>query len=156
MSLGETTITLVGNLTSDPELTFTPAGAALAKFTIASTPRSFDKNTNEWKDGTTLFLRCTAWRDLAEHVTESLAKGARVIATGRLRQFDWTTEENENRSMFVLDVEDIGPSLRWATAKVERTTRSNANRADGNGGANPWDTLGSVPATSGTADSAPF
>jgi single-strand DNA-binding protein len=140
-------LTLVGNLTADPELTFTPAGVALAKFTIASTPRTFDKNTGQWADGTPLFLRCTTWRELAEHAAESLEKGTRVVATGRLRQFDWTTEQGETRSMFVLDVEDIGPSLRWATAKVIRATRN--ARAAG-----PTDDAWATPAPAPTAQPA--
>ncbi|WP_190215939.1 single-stranded DNA-binding protein, partial [Kitasatospora indigofera] len=125
MSVGETPVTVVGNLTDDPELRFTPAGVAMAKFTIASTPRTYDKNTGQWRDGTALFLRVTAWREMAEHATESLTKGMRVVATGRLVQHNWQTPEGENRSMLGLDLDDIGPSLRFATAKVTRAQRPN-------------------------------
>src|SRR5689334_10969003 len=106
MSVGETPITVVGNLASDPELRFTPNGVAMARFSVASTPRSYDKTTGQWRDGTAMFLRCTAWRDLAEHVTDSLTKGARVVVTGSLRQHNWQTPEGENRSMLALDVDD--------------------------------------------------
>ncbi|ATL27598.1 single-stranded DNA-binding protein [Streptomyces formicae] len=145
MSAGETPLTVVGNLTDDPELRFTPSGAAMVKFTVASTPRTFDKATNQWRDGTAMFLRCTAWRDLAEHIGDSLTKGMRVIVTGRLRQHNWQTPENENRSMLGLEVDEIGPSLRFATAKVERI-RSGAPNAS-SPAADPWNT--GTPATSG-------
>ncbi len=121
---GETTITTVGNLTSDPELRFTPQGVAMVKFTVASTPRTFDRTKNEWADGEPLFLNCTAWRDLAEHVAESLSKGARVVVTGRLRLSRWETPEGEKRSMMQLDVDEVGPSLRFATAKVQKMSRA--------------------------------
>lgn len=124
MSVGETPITIVGNLASDPELRFTPSGAALVKFSVASTPRSYDKTSGQWQDGTAMFLRCTAWRDLAQHIAESLTKGMRVVVTGRLRQHNWQTPEDENRSMLGLEVDDIGPSLRFATAKAERVQRN--------------------------------
>ncbi|MER7172630.1 single-stranded DNA-binding protein [Streptomyces mesophilus] len=124
MSVGDTTITIVGNLASDPELRFTPAGAALVKFSVASTPRSYDKNSGQWKDGTAMFMRCTAWRDIAQHIADTLTKGMRVVVTGRLRQHDWQTPEGEKRSMLALEVDDIGPSLRFATAKVERIART--------------------------------
>ncbi|MGW7083323.1 single-stranded DNA-binding protein [Streptomyces sp. NPDC054871] len=126
MSAGETPLTVVGNLTDDPEIRFTPSGAAMAKFTVASTPRTFDKTTNQWRDGTAMFLRCTAWRDLAEHVGDSLTKGTRVVVAGRLRQHNWQTPENENRSMLGLEVDEIGPSLRFATATVTRAQRNGA------------------------------
>ncbi|MDC7338941.1 single-stranded DNA-binding protein [Streptomyces lydicus] len=125
MSVGETPITIVGNLAADPELRFTPSGAAMVKFSVASTPRSYDKTSGQWQDGTAMFLRCTAWRDLANHVADTLAKGTRVVVTGRLRQHNWQTPEGENRSMLALEVDDIGPSLRFATAKVERVQRAN-------------------------------
>lgn len=125
----ETSVTVVGNLTADPDLRYTPAGVALVKFTVASTPRVFDANSGQWRDGEPLFLMCTAWRELAEHVSESLSKGARVIVTGRLRLSRWETDEGEKRSAYGLDVDEIGPSLRFATAKVEKTTRTRA--ADG-------------------------
>jgi single-strand DNA-binding protein len=121
---GETTITVVGNLTDDPELRFTPSGAAVAKFRIASTPRTLDKQSGEWKDGEPLFLACNIWRDAAEHVAESLQRGARVIVQGRLRQRSYETREGEKRTVYELEVDEIGPSLRYATAKVQRMNRS--------------------------------
>jgi single-strand DNA-binding protein len=127
----ETVITVVGNLTSDPELRYTQNGLAVANFTIASTPRQFDKQTNEWKDQEALFLRASVWREFAEHVASSLTKGARVIVQGRLRQRNYETKEGEKRTAFELDVDEIGPSLRYATAKVTRTQSSGANRAVG-------------------------
>jgi|SRR6266704_1784713 len=128
----DTTMTIVGNFTDDPELKFTPAGVAMAKFRIAATARIYDKTTGQWRDGDPLFLPCTAWRDLAEHVAESLSRGARVIVTGRLRQSHWETPEGEKRSMIQLDVDEIGPSLRFATAQVRKLTRTNGYGA-GNG-----------------------
>jgi single-strand DNA-binding protein len=122
----DTTVTVVGNLTDDPELRFTPAGAALCKFRVASTPRVFDRKANEYRDGEPLFLACTAWRDLAEHVAESLTRGARVVVVGRLRQSRWETPEGEKRSTIQLDVDEVGPSLRFATAKVTKLARSRA------------------------------
>ena len=121
---GETVITVVGNLTDDPELRFTPSGAAVANFTVASTPRSFNKQTNEWEDGEALFLRCSIWRQAAENVAESLQRGMRVIVQGRLRARTWETREGEKRTSFEIDVEEIGPSLKFATAKVNRASRS--------------------------------
>ena len=121
---GETVITVVGNLTGDPELRFTPSGAAVANFTIASTPRQFDRQTNEWKDGDTLFLSCSIWRQAAENVAESLQKGMRVVAQGRLKQRSYETREGEKRTVVELDVEEVGPSLKYATAKVARVQRS--------------------------------
>ena len=118
---GETVITVVGNLTADPELRFTNSGVALASFTIASTPRTFDRQSNEWKDGEALFLRCTVWREYAENVANSLTKGARVIARGNLRQRSFETKEGEKRTSYELDVDEIGPSLRYATAQIART-----------------------------------
>ncbi|MET8534740.1 single-stranded DNA-binding protein [Streptomyces sp. NPDC005065] len=157
MSVGDTTITVVGNLAADPELRFTTNGDALAKFSVASTPRNYDKNSGQWKDGTAMFLRCAAWRDLAQHIAETLTKGTRVVVTGRLRQHDWQTPEGEKRSMLVLEVDDIGPSLRFATAKVERIARTVGAPAPS---ADPWNTAGapSVPATAsgGTNNEAPF
>ena len=116
---GETIITVVGNLTADPELRFTASGAAVANFTVASTPRTFDKNTNEWKDGEALFLRCSIWRQPAENVAETLTRGARVIVSGRLQQRSYETKEGEKRTVIELAVDEIGPSLRYATAKVQ-------------------------------------
>src|SRR5947207_8585458 len=120
---GETVITVVGNVTDDPELRFTPAGAAVANFTVASTPRSFDRQSNEWKDGDTLFLRCSVWRQAAENVAESLHRGTRVIVQGRLRQRSFETREGEKRTVVELEVDEVGPSLKFATAKVSKTTR---------------------------------
>ena len=117
---GETTITLVGNLTADPELRFTPSGAAVANFTVASTPRTFDRNTNEWRDGDAMFLNCAVWRQAAENVAESLQKGMRVIVSGRLKSRSYETREGEKRTVFEVDVDEIGPALRYATAKVNR------------------------------------
>ncbi|MCB4208597.1 single-stranded DNA-binding protein [Arthrobacter sp. UM1] len=131
---GETVITVIGNLTADPELRFTPSGSAVANFTIASTPRTFDRQTNEWKDGETLFLRASVWRDAAENVAESLTKGTRVIAQGRLRSRSYETKEGERRTSMELDVDEIGPSLRYATASVKRTQRGGGGGGFGGGG----------------------
>jgi len=128
---GETVITVVGNLTSDPELRYTQAGLAVANFTIASTPRNFDRASNDWKDGEALFLRASVWREFAEHVAGSLTKGSRVIATGRLKQRSYETKEGEKRTSIELEVDEIGPSLRYATAQVTRA----ASSRDSGGGA---------------------
>jgi len=127
---GETTITVIGNLVQDPELRFTPSGSAVANFTIASTPRTFDRQSNEWKDGEALFLRAAVWKEPAENVAESLTKGMRVIVTGRLKSRSYETKDGEKRTVIELEVDEIGPSLRYANAKVNRTQRS------GNGGGN--------------------
>ena len=119
---GETQITLVGNLTADPELRFTPSGAAVANFTVASTPRTFDRQSNEWKDGETMFLNCSIWRQAAENVAETLTKGMRVIVQGRLKSRSYDDREGNRRTVFEVDVEEVGPSLRYATAKVNRTS----------------------------------
>nr|BFE66974.1 single-stranded DNA-binding protein [Actinoplanes digitatis] len=170
---GETTITVVGNLTDDPELRFTPSGAAVAKFRIASTPRTMDRQSGEWKDGEPLFLACNVWRDAAEHVAESLQRGARVIVQGRLRQRSYETREGEKRTVYELEVDEIGPSLRYATAKVQKMSRSGggggggfgasgggggnrqpSNNSGGGGGNNfddPWATA--APASTGGARS---
>jgi single-strand DNA-binding protein len=121
---GETVITVVGNLVDDPELRFTPSGAAVANFRIASTPRTFDRQSNEWKDGEALFLSCSIWRQAAENVAESLVKGMRVVVQGRLKQRSYDTQQGEKRTVFELEVDEVGPSLRYATAKVTRTQRS--------------------------------
>ncbi|GAA1149703.1 single-stranded DNA-binding protein [Ornithinicoccus hortensis] len=126
---GETPITLVGNLTADPELRFTPSGAAVANFTVASTPRQFDRQANDWKDGETLFMRCSIWREAAENVAESLTRGARVVVTGRLVSRSWDTPEGEKRTVMEMQADEIGPSLRYATAKVTK-----ASRGGGGGG----------------------
>ncbi|XVX20267.1 single-stranded DNA-binding protein [Actinomycetota bacterium] len=120
---GDTVITIIGNLTQDPELRFTPSGAAVANFTVASTPRQFDRQSNEWKDGETLFMRCSIWRDAAENVAESLQRGMRVIVSGRLKSRSYETKEGEKRTVMELEVDEVGPSLRYATAKVNRTQR---------------------------------
>ena len=130
---GETPITLVGNLTADPELRFTPSGAAVANFTVASTPRTFDRQTNEWRDGDAMFLNCAVWRQAAENVAESLQKGMRVIVSGRLKSRSYETREGEKRTVFEVDVDEIGPALRYATAKVTRTA-SGGGGGGGNGG----------------------
>jgi single-strand DNA-binding protein len=141
---GDTIITVVGNLTSDPELRFTPSGAAVANFTIASTPRSFDRQTGEWKDGETLFMRCSVWREAAENVAESLTRGAAVLAQGRLQSRSYETKEGEKRTVTEMQVEEIGPSLRRATAKVTKAQRggggggSYGGGAGGSGGSNGW------------------
>ena len=128
---GETIITVVGNLTADPELRYTQNGLAVANFTIASTPRTFDRQANEWKDGEALFLRASVWREFAEHVSQSLTKGSRVIAQGRLKQRSFETQQGEKRTVIELEVDEIGPSLRYATAQVTRTTGGGAGRSSG-------------------------
>lgn len=131
---GETVITVVGNLVDDPELRFTPSGAAVANFRIASTPRTFDKNSNEWKDGDALFLSCSVWRQAAENVAESLQRGMRVIVQGRLKARTYETREGEKRTVFEIEVEEVGPALKYATAKVTRTTRSGGTGGGFSGG----------------------
>ena len=139
---GETIITVVGNLTADPELRYTQSGLAVANFTIASTPRSFDRASNDWKDGEALFLRASCWREFAEHVAGSLTKGSRVIATGRLTQRSYETKEGEKRTSIELEVDEIGPSLRYATAQVTRAASSRdgggAPRGGGQVAEEPW------------------
>ncbi|MDQ7810002.1 single-stranded DNA-binding protein [Amycolatopsis sp. A133] len=169
---GDTVITVVGNLTSDPELRFTPSGAAVANFTVASTPRTLDKQSGEWKDGEALFLRCNIWRQAAENVAESLTRGARVVVQGRLKQRSFETKEGEKRTVVELEVDEIGPSLRYATAKVNKVSRGGGgdfgggggggNRGGGGGGGMPADDpWGSAPAASsggggGFSDEPPF
>jgi len=131
---GETIITVVGNLTDDPELRFTPSGAAVANFTVASTPRNFDKNTNEWVDGEAMFLRCSIWRQAAENVAESLQRGMRVVVQGRLKARSYETREGEKRTVFEIEVDEIGPSLKFATAKVNRTSRQGGGGGYSGGG----------------------
>lgn len=131
---GETVITVVGNLTSDPELRYTQNGLAVANFTIASTPRTFDRASNDWKDGDALFLRASVWREFAEHVAGTLTKGSRVIATGRLRQRSYETKEGEKRTSIELEIDEIGPSLRYATASVTRAASSREGGSQGGGG----------------------
>ena len=134
MMSGETVLTLVGNLTADPEIRFTPSGAAVASFTVASTPRTFDRQAGEWKDGHALFLRCSIWRDAAENVAESLTKGTRVIVQGRLVQRSYTTREGENRTVVEMQVDEIGPSLRYAKAQVTRQPRGGGQGGGFGGG----------------------
>jgi single-strand DNA-binding protein len=174
---GDTVITIIGNLTGDPELRFTPSGAAVANFTVASTPRQFDRTSNDWKDGETLFMRCSVWRDAAENVAESLQRGTRVLVSGRLKSRSYETKEGEKRTVVEMDVDEIGPSLKYATAKVNRTQRGTggggfsgggqSSGAQGGGSSNdstgqsgsgrgapaddPWATGSSAPATAGGA-----
>ena len=123
----ETTLTIIGNLTQDLELRYTPSGAAVANFTVAATPKSFDRNKNEWVDGETLFQRCSLWKEAAENATESLQKGMRVVVTGRLKSRSYEATSGEKRTVVELEVDEIGPSLKYATAKVQRTQRNNAS-----------------------------
>jgi single-strand DNA-binding protein len=143
---GETTITIVGNLTADPELRFTPSGAAVANFTVASTPRAFDRQSNEWKDGETLFMRCSVWREAAENVAESLTRGTRVVVTGRLKSRSYETKEGEKRTVVEMDVDEVGPSLRYASAKVTKAQRGGGGGGFGGQGGggfeDPWATGG--------------
>jgi single-strand DNA-binding protein len=156
---GDTTLVITGNLTADPTLRFTPAGAAVANFTVASTPRTFDRQTNEWKDGEPLFMRCSAWKQLAENVAESLTKGCGVIAQGRLKQRSYETKEGEKRTVVEMDIEEIGPSLKWATAKVTRAGRSNSGSQGGGSQQNnpaPAATGGWGPPPGGYSDEPPY
>lgn len=144
MAAGDIAVTVVGNLTSEPELRFTPSGAAVASFTIASSSRVLDKTTNEWKDGDTVFMRCSVWRQYAENVAESLQKGMRVIATGRLKQRSYETREGEKRTVVEMEVDDVGPALRYATAKVNKVQRTGGGFGAESGGGpsaaadDPW------------------
>ena len=131
---GDTTLTIIGNLTGDPELRFTPSGAAVANFTVASTPRMYDRNSGEWKDGETLVMRCSVWRDAAENVAESLGRGTRVIVSGRLKSRSYETKEGEKRTVVELEVDEVGPSLRYASAKVTKTQRGGGGGFGGGGG----------------------
>ncbi|MEV6334319.1 MULTISPECIES: single-stranded DNA-binding protein [Nocardia] len=156
---GDTVITVIGNLTADPELRFTPAGAAVANFTVASTPRVFDRNSNEWKDGEALFLRCNIWREAAENVAESLTRGARVIVSGRLKQRSYETREGEKRTVVELEVDEVGPSLRYATAKVAKASRGGGGGGgfgSGGGGGNFAPAGGGGGSRSGGADDDPW
>jgi single-strand DNA-binding protein len=152
----ETFVTVIGNLTADPEIRFTPSGAAVANFTIASTPRKFNKQTNEWDDGDTLFMRCTAWQEMAENVVESLIKGTRVVAYGRLEQRSYEDREGNQRTVVEMRVEEVGPSLRWATAQPRRAregqrTRDTVQRQQGTPAGDPWSNAGQA-----FADEPPF
>jgi single-strand DNA-binding protein len=158
---GETVITVVGNLTADPELRFTPSGAAVANFTVASTPRTYDRNAGEWKDGEALFLRCSIWRQSAENVAESLTRGMRVVVQGRLRQRSFETKEGEKRTVVELEADEIGPSLRFATAKVNKVSRGSGSGGfgGGNGGQpqqdDPWSQAPAA-GSGGFSDEPPF
>ena len=159
---GETVITVVGNLVDDPELRFTPSGAAVANFRIASTPRTFDRQANEWKDGEALFLSCSVWRQAAENVAESLTRGMRVVVQGRLKRARYETREGEKRTVFEIEVEEVGPSLKYATAKVTKASRSSSGGGGGYGGGapqggdDPWATPGAgAPAPAQGGQSAP-
>src|ERR1035437_1354518 len=158
MAAGDTQITIAGNLVEDPELRFTPAGQPVARFRVASTPRYLDKNTNEWKDGDSLFLTCNVWRQAAENVAESLTRGTRVIVTGRLKQRSYETKEGEKRTVFEVEVDDVGPSLKNASAKVTKANRSGGG--DGGGGfGGGQQSRGSAPAAdewSTSSDEPPF
>ena len=152
---GDTIITVVGNLTADPELRFTASGAAVANFTVASTPRTFDRASSEWKDGEALFLRCNIWRQAAENVAESLTRGSRVVVTGRLKQRSFDTKEGEKRTVIELEVDEIGPSLRYATAKVNRVNRPGGGGQGGGGGGGGYGGSGSGPADDPWASAPP-
>jgi single-strand DNA-binding protein len=162
MAAGDTVITLVGNLVDDPELRFTPSGQAVAKFRIASTPRYLDRNTNEWKDGESLFLTCNVWRQAAENVAESLTRGMRVIVQGRLKQRSYETKEGEKRTVFEVEVDEVGPSLRNASAKVTKASRGGGGGGFGSSGGSsgaapaddPWSTP--APAAGNYSDEPPF
>ena len=153
---GETLITIVGNLVDDPALRFTPSGAPVANFTIASTPRTFDKNANEWKDGDTLFLNCSVWRQAAENVAESLTKGVRVIVQGRLKSRSFETREGEKRTVFEIDVDEVGPSLARASAKVTRNTNGTQQARPASAPAQSWQAPAGDPWAVGGRDEAPF
>jgi single-strand DNA-binding protein len=163
MAAGDTNLTMIGNLVNDPELRFTPSGAAVAKFTVASTPRYLDKTTNEWKDGDSLFLQCQIWRQAAENVAESLTRGMRVIVSGRLKQRSYETKEGEKRTVFEVEVDEVGPSLRNATAKVTKTSRQagtgyTAPAAETASAEDPWSAapVGGGWSTTPSDDAPPF
>ncbi len=164
MAAGDTNITMIGNLVNDPELRFTPSGAAVAKFTVASTPRYLDKATNEWKDGDSLFLSCQIWRQAAENVAESLTRGMRVIVSGRLKQRSYETKEGEKRTVFEVEVDEVGPSLRNATAKVTKVNRgaggsgSFSTPVESSSAEDPWSAapVGGGWSSAGTDDQPPF
>ncbi len=167
---GDTIMTVIGNLTADPELRFTASGAAVANFTVASTPRTLDRASGEWKDGEALFLRCSIWRQPAENVAESLTRGSRVIVSGRLKQRSFETKEGEKRTVIELEVDEIGPSLRYATAKVNRAQRSDSSGGGGGYGGSgsgassrpsapaddPWGSAPAAGSTGGYSDEPPF
>jgi single-strand DNA-binding protein len=164
VAAGDIVITVVGNLTADPELRFTPSGAAVASFTVASTPRVLDKATNEWKDGDAVFMRCSVWRQAAENVAESLQKGMRVIVTGRLRQRSYETREGEKRTVMEMEVDEVGPALKYATAKVNKVQRggggfggdSGGSSSGGSSGGSSDDPWASGPSGGAGFDEPPF
>jgi single-strand DNA-binding protein len=152
MSAGDTTLTITGNLTADPDLRFTATGTAVVAFTVAASRRVYDQASGQWKDGDTLFLRCSAWRELADHAAESLRKGTRVIVTGRLKQRSYETPEGDKRTVYEVDADDVGPSLKWATAKIAKTIRDKApHPADDS---DPWQATS--PAATAVGDKPPF
>jgi len=161
MAAGDTQITIIGNLVDDPQLRYTPTGQAVANFRVASTPRFLDRQTNEWKDGDSLFLSCNVWRQAAENVAESLQRGMRVIVSGRLRQRSYETKEGEKRTVYEVEVDEVGPSLRNASAKVVRSSRATGGQGSGGGygsssgraNDDPWS---AEPADSGFSDEPPF
>jgi single-strand DNA-binding protein len=161
---GDTVITVIGNLTSDPELRFTPSGAAVANFTVASTPRAFDKASGEWKDQEALFMRCNIWRQAAENVAETLTRGARVIVSGRLKQRSYETREGEKRTVVELEVDEIGPSLKYATAKINKVSRGSGGGGFGGSGGgsgggpsdDPWGSAPMAGSGGGSDDEPPF
>jgi single-strand DNA-binding protein len=159
VAAGDIAVTVVGNLTNDPELRFTPSGAAVASFTVASSSRVLDKTTNEWKDGDTVFMRCSVWRQYAENVAESLSKGTRVIVAGRLKQRTYETREGEKRTVVEMDVDDVGPALRYATAKVNKVAREGGSFGGGGSSApadDPWASGGAGGAGGAGFDEPPF
>jgi len=163
VAAGDVNVTIVGNLTNDPELRFTPSGAAVASFTVASTPRVLDKATNEWKDGEALFMRCSVWRQYAENVAESLTKGSRVIVTGRLKQRSYETREGEKRTVVEMDVDEVGPALKYATAKVNKVSRGGGGFGDSGGSSSssgssddPWASGPSGSSSGAGFDEPPF
>lgn len=138
MAQGDTPITIVGNLVADPELRFTPSGAAVANFRVATTPRVYNRDTNQWEDGDAVFLTCNAWRQMAENIAETLTKGMRVIVTGKLRQRSYQTKDGENCTVYEIEVDEAGPSLRYATAQVNRADRQGSGQQQGSGGQSTW------------------
>ena len=154
MSAGDTTLTITGNLTGDPELRFTGTGTAVTAFTVAASRRIYDSDSGQWKDGDTLFLRCSAWRELADHAAESLIKGMRVIVTGRLKQRTYETPDGEKRTVYEVDADDVGPSLKWATAKIAKTSRAKVPHPASDG--DPWQNREPAAAAAGDADRPPF
>src|SRR5271168_1849514 len=156
MAAGDTQITLIGNLVDDPQLRYTPTGQAVANFRVASTPRYLDKTTNEWKDGDSLFLSCNVWRQVAENVAESLQRGMRVIVSGRLRQRNYETKEGEKRTVYEVEVDDVGPSLRNASAKVTRASRGTASGFGANTGQDASSAGSWASSQAGYSDEPPF